>query len=315
MTLFAVAAAGIFPAIHVGRPWLAYWLFPYPSTMGVWPQFRSPLMWDVFAVSTYATISALFWFIGLIPDLATLRDRSDNPALKIVYGMLSFGWRGSARHWNPYESFDFAIGIVPRWHTTIFPPYFVAGAIYSGFAMVLMLAIPIRKIYGLEDFITERHLQNSAKVMLATGLIVAYGYGIEAFMGWYSGDRYDAFTIWNRLHGPYAIPYWALLICNIFIPQVLWIRKLRTSPIALFFVSGVILVGMWLERFIIVVVSLHRDFLTSSWGMYYPTRWDWMTYIGTIGMFLAAIFLFVRLLPMISIFEMRTLLPEAEVKE
>ncbi len=180
--------------------------------------------------------------------------------------------------------------------------------------MVLMLAIPIRKIYGLEDFITERHLQNSAKVMLATGLIVAYGYGIEAFMGWYSGDRYDAFTLWNRLHGPYAGPYWSLLICNIFIPQVLWIRKLRTSPVALFFVSGVILVGMWLERFIIVVVSLHRDFLTSSWGMYYPTRWDWMTYIGTIGMFLAAMFLFLRILPAISIFEMRTLLPEAEVK-
>ncbi len=226
----------------------------------------------------------------------------------MIYGMLSMGWRGSARHWHRYEtaylllaglatplvlsvhtvvSFDFAIGIVPGWHTTIFPPYFVAGAIYSGFAMVLMLAIPIRKIYGLEDFITERHLQNSAKVMLATGLIVAYGYGIEAFMGWYSGDRYDAFTLWNRLHGPYAPWYLALLTCNIFIPQVLWIRNLRTSPVALFLISGVILVGMWLERFIIVVVSLSRDFLTSSWGMYYPTRWDWMTFIGTIGIFLA----------------------------
>ncbi len=226
MTLFAVACAGLFPLLHVGRPWLAYWLFPYPNTMRVWPQFRSPLMWDVFAVSTYATISALFWFVGLIPDLATLRDRTEKRWLKIIYGMLSFGWRGSARHWHRYEtmylllaglatplvlsvhtvvSFDFAIGIVPGWHTTIFPPYFVAGAIYSGFAMVLMLAIPIRKIYGLEDFITERHLQNSAKVMLATGLIVAYGYGIEAFMGWYSGDRYDAFTLWNRLHGPYAL--------------------------------------------------------------------------------------------------------------
>src|ERR1700740_2069665 len=336
MTLFAVASAGIFPAIHVGRPWLAYWLFPYPNTMRVWPQFRSPLMWDVFAVSTYATISALFWFTGLIPDLATLRDRTENPALKIIYGMFSMGWRGSARHWHRYEtmylllaglatplvlsvptvvSFDFAIPIVPGWHTTIFPPYFVAGAIYSGFAMVLMLAIPIRKLYGLEDFITERHLQNSAKVMLATGLIVAYGYGIEAFMGWYSGDRYDAFTLWNRLHGPYAPWYYSLLACNIFIPQVLWIRKLRTSPSALFLVSGVILVGMWLERFIIVVVSLHRDFLTSSWGMSYPTRWDWMTYIGTIGMFLALMFLFLRVLPAISIFEMRTLLPEAEVKE
>ena len=336
MTLFAVAAAGIFPAVHVGRPWLAYWLFPYPNTMRVWPQFRSPLMWDVFAVSTYATISFLFWFAGLIPDFATLRDRSEKRWVQMIYGMLSFGWRGSARHWHRYEtmylllaglatplvlsvhtvvSFDFAIGIVPGWHTTIFPPYFVAGAIYSGFAMVLMLAIPIRKIYGLEDFITERHLQNSAKVMLATGLIVAYGYGIEAFMGWYSGERLDSFMLWNRLHGPYAFWYWSLLMCNIFIPQVLWIRKLRTSPVALFFISLVILVGMWLERFIIVVVSLHRDFLNSSWGMYYPTRWDYMTYFGTIGMFLAAMFLFLRFLPAISIFEMRTLLPEAEVKE
>src|SRR5579862_9415209 len=336
MTLFAVACAGLFPLIHTGRPWVAYWMFPYPNTMGVWPQFRSPLIWDVFAVSTYATTSLLFWFVGLIPDLATLRDRAKNVWVKRAYGALAMGWRGSARHWSRYEtaylllaglatplvlsvhtvvSFDFAVGIVPGWHTTIFPPYFVAGAIYSGFAMVLMLAIPIRKIYGLEDFITERHLQNSAKVMLATGLIVAYGYGIEAFMGWYSGDRYDAFTLWNRLHGPYAPWYLSLLACNIFIPQVLWIRRLRTSPVALFFISGVILVGMWLERFIIVVVSLHRDFLTSSWGMYYPTRWDWMTYIGTIGMFLALMFLFLRILPAISIFEMRTLLPEAEVKE
>src|ERR1700690_3424819 len=336
MTLFAACCAGIFPLIHVGRPWLAYWLFPYPNSMRVWPQFRSPLIWDVLAVSTYATISAVFWFVGLVPDLATLRDRSTNVIAQKLYGILALGWRGSARHWHRYEtaygllaglatplvlsvhtvvSFDFAVAIVPGWHTTIFPPYFVAGAIYSGFAMVLMLAIPIRKLYSLEDFITELHLQNAAKVMLATGLIVGYGYIIEAFMGWYGGDRYDAFTLWNRLHGPYAGPYWALLACNIFIPQVLWIRKLRTSPVALFFVSGLILVGMWLERFIIVVVSLHRDFLTSSWGMYYPTRWDWMTYIGTIGMFLAAMFLFLRILPAISIFEMRTLLPEAEVKE
>src|SRR5580765_8362449 len=335
MTLFAVASAGAFTLVHVGRPWLAYRIFSYPSSMRMWPQFRSPLMWDVFAVSTYATISALFWFTGLIPDFATLRDRSEKPILKIVYGMLSFGWRGAARHGRRYEtmylllaglatplvlsvhtvvSFDFAIGIVPGWHTTIFPPYFVAGAIYSGFAMVLMLAIPIRKLYGLEDFITDRHLQNSAKVMLATGWIVAYGYGIEAFMGWYSGNRYDSFLLWNRLHGPYAFFYWMLLLCNIGIPQVLWMRKLRTSTVGLFLISLVILVGMWLERFVIIVISLHRDFLTSSWGMYYPTRWDWMTFVGTIGMFLAAMFLFVRILPMISIFEMRTLLPEAEVK-
>src|SRR6516165_2355295 len=335
MTLFAVACAGLFPLIHTGRPWMAYYMMPYPSTMGIWPQFRSPLIWDVFAVSTYGTVSLLFWFIGLLPDLATLRDRAKQKWQQVIFGMLSMGWRGSARHWHRYQvaylllaglatplvlsvhtvvSFDFAVGIVPGWHTTIFPPYFVAGAIYSGFAMVLMLAIPIRAAYGMEDFITERHLQNSAKVMLATGLIVAYGYVIEAFMGWYSGNRYEAFTLWNRLHGPYAFWYYSLLACNIFIPQVLWIRKLRTSPVALFFVSLVILVGMWLERFIIVVVSLHRDFLNSSWGMYYPTRWDWMTYIGTIGMFLTAMFLFVRILPMISIFEMRTLLPEAEVK-
>ena len=335
MTLFAVACAGIFPLIHTGRPWLAYWMFPYPNTMNYWPQFRSPLLWDVFAVSTYFTISLLFWFIGLIPDFGTLRDRAENKYARMIFGMLSMGWRGSARHWHRYESaylllaglatplvlsvhtvvsFDFAISIVPGWHTTIFPPYFVAGAIYSGFAMVLMLAIPIRKIYNLEDFITDRHLQNSAKVMLATGWIVAYGYGIEAFMGWYSGNRYDSFLLWNRLHGPYAFWYWFLLASNILIPQVLWFRKMRNSPGWLFLISLVILVGMWLERFVIIVMSLHRDFLNSSWGMYYPTKWDWMTYIGTLGMFMMAMFLFVRILPMISIFELRTLLPEAEVK-
>src|SRR6202795_5145354 len=262
MTLFAVACAGIFPAIHVGRPWLAYWLVSLPNTMGVWPQFRSPLIWDVFAVSTYATISALFWFNGLIPDMATLRDRATHPAARIIYGALSMGWRGSARHWHRYEtaylllaglatplvlsvhtvvSFDFAVGIVPGWHTTIFPPYFVAGAIYSGFAMVLMLAIPIRKIYGLQDFITLRHLENAAKVMLATGLIVAYGYGMEGFMGWYSGNIFDSFLLWNRLHGPYAPWYWSLIATNIIIPQVLWIRKLRSSPVAFFLVSFVVL--------------------------------------------------------------------------
>ena len=335
MTLFAVACAGIFPGVHTGRPWLDYWMFPYPNTMSYWPQFRSPLMWDVFAVSTYFTVSLMFWFIGLIPDFATLRDRAENKYARMIYGLLGMGWRGSARHWARYEmaylllaglatplvlsvhtvvSFDFAVGIVPGWHTTIFPPYFVAGAIYSGFAMVLMLAIPIRKIYGLEDFITDRHLQNSAKVMLATGWIVAYGYAIEAFMGWYGGNRYDATLLWNRLHGPYAVWYYSLLICNIATPQLLWIRKLRNSPFWLFVMSLVILVGMWLERFVIVVISLARDFLPSSWGMYYPTRWDWMTYFGTIGMFLMCMFLFVRILPMISIFEMRTLLPEAEVK-
>jgi molybdopterin-containing oxidoreductase family membrane subunit len=335
MTLFAVACAGLFPVLHMGRPWLAYWLFPYPNTMNYWPQFRSPLVWDVFAVSTYATTSLLFWFIGLIPDLATMRDRATNPVIRFIFGLLAMGWRGSARHWARYEtaylllaglatplvlsvhtvvSFDFAISIVSGWHTTIFPPYFVAGAIYSGFAMVLVLAIPIRKFYDVGDFITERHLENSAMVMLATGLIVAYGYAFEAFMNWYGGNPYEGFLRWNRLHGPYAPWYLALLFFNIVLPQILWIKKFRTNPAWLFLISLDVLVGMWLERFIIVCVSLHRDFLNSSWGMYYPTRWDWAVFIGTLGMFSCAMFLFIRLLPMISIFELRTLLPEAEVK-
>ncbi len=336
MTLFAVACAGIFPIIHTGRPWLAYWLLPYPNTMGVWPQFRSPLVWDVFAVSTYATVSLLFWYVGLIPDLATLRDRSQSRVGRVVYGMLAMGWRGSARHWHRYDtaylllaglatplvvsvhtvvSFDFAIAIVPGWHTTIFPPYFVAGAIYSGFAMVLTLAIPIRKFYGLEDFVTLRHLQNMAKILLVTGLIVAYGYAVEAFMAWYGGDQYEGFMILNRVTGPYWPWYWTLISCNIVIPQVLWFKRVRSNPLVLWCIALVVNVGMWLERFIIVVTSLHRDFLTSSWGMYTPTFWDWATFIGTIGLFVALLFLFLRFLPMISIFEMRTILPEAKVEE
>ena len=336
MTLFAVACAGLFPAIHTGRPWLDYWLLPYPNTMGVWPQFKSPLMWDVFAVSTYATVSLLFWFIGLIPDLATLRDRSQSRTGRMIYGMLAMGWRGSARHWHRYEtaylllaglatplvvsvhtvvSFDFAIAILPGWHTTIFPPYFVAGAIYSGFAMVLTLAIPIRTVYGLEDFITLRHLQNMAKVMLVTGLIVAYGYMSEAFISWYSADKFERFVLFNRVTGPYWWAYAALILCNVAAPQVLWFRRVRTSPLALFVVSLIINTGMWLERFIIIVTSLQRDFLPSSWGVYKPTFWDWSTYIGTIGLFLALLFLFLRFLPMISIFEMRAILPGAKVDE
>jgi Ni/Fe-hydrogenase subunit HybB-like protein len=336
MTLFAVACAALFPAFHTGRPWLDYWLLPYPNTMGVWPQFRSPIMWDVFAVTTYATVSLLFWFIGLIPDLATLRDRSQNKTARVIYGMLAMGWRGSAHHWHRYEtaylllaglatplvvsvhtvvSLDFAVAILPGWHTTIFPPYFVAGAIYSGFAMVLTLAIPIRAVYGLEDFITVRHLQNMAKVMLVTGLIVAYGYAIEAFISWYSADAYEGFMIWNRVTGPYAPAYWALLLCNVVVPQALWFRRVRSSVALLFVLSLVVNVGMWLERFIIVVTSLHRDFLPSSWGMYSPTIWDWSTFVGTIGLFVALLFLFLRFLPMISIFEMRTILPEAKVEE
>jgi Ni/Fe-hydrogenase subunit HybB-like protein len=308
---------------------------PYPNTMGVWPQFRSPLIWDVFAVSTYATVSLMFWFVGLIPDLATLRDRSQSRIGRVVYGMLAMGWRGSARHWHHYDtaylllaglatplvvsvhtvvSFDFAISILPGWHTTIFPPYFVAGAIYSGFAMVLTLAIPIRAVYGLNDFITSRHLQNMAKVMLVTGLIVAYGYLTEAFIGWYSGDRYEEFVLINRLTGPYRVAYWLLLLCNIVIPQLLWLKRIRLNVAALWAISIVINIGMWLERFVIIVVSLSRDFLPSSWGMYAPSFWDISTFLGTIGLFLALLFLFLRFLPMISIFEMRTMLPEAKVE-
>jgi len=337
MTIFAVACAGTFPLLHMGRPWLAYWLTPYPNTMWTWPQFRSPLVWDVFAVSTYATVSALFWFVGMVPDLATLRDRARHRIGQVVYGILAMGWRGSAVHWHRYEtaslllaglatplvlsvhtvvSFDFAIGIIPGWHTTIFPPYFVAGAIYSGFAMVMSLSIPLRKYYRLEDFITKRHLDNMAKVMLATGLIVAYGYMMETFSAFYSGDVYEKFMVLNRWTGPYWPFYWSLIACNIVIPQVLWSRKARANVALLFVISIVVNTGMWLERFIIVVTSLHRDFLPSSWGMYWPTRWDIYTYVGTLGLFFTLFFLFIRYLPVIAISEMRGLVtPEGHGKK
>ena len=322
MTIFAVMQAGLFPLLHLGRPWLFYWLFPYPNTMTVWPQFRSPLVWDVFAVSTYFTISLVFWYIGLVPDLATLRDRAQNRAARMIYAMLALGWRGSARHWHRYEtaylllaglatplvlsvhtvvSFDFTIAIVPGWHSTIFPPYFVAGAIYSGFAMVLILAIPIRAVYNLQDMITDRHLDNCAKIMLATGLIVAYGYVMETFMAWYGGNFYDKHLMWNRMHGPYRAAYWALIAINVGFVNVLWTKKVRFTPKLLWFVSLVVLVAMWLERFVIVVVSLTQDFLPSSWGIYVPTRWDWATFIGTIGFFSLCFLLFIRVMPMISI--------------
>ena len=336
MTLFAVACAGLYPLLHAGRPWLLYWMFPYPNTMGIWPQFRSPLMWDVFAISTYGTVSALFWFIGLIPDFATLRDRARSKTFQIIYGMLAMGWRGSARHWHRYEmaylllaglatplvlsvhtivSFDFAVGVIPGWHATIFPPYFVAGAIYAGFAMVLTLTIPLRKFYGLEDFITMRHIENMAKVMLATGLIVAYGYVMEAFFGWYSGNIYERFMVYNRMVGPYKWFYWSLILCNVLAPQIVWFKRFRTNLVVLWLLSIVVGIGMFLERFVIIVTSLHRDFLPSSWGMYSPTVWDFSMFIGTIGLFFALLFLFIRFLPIISIFEMRTILPEAEVEE
>ena len=334
MTLFAVAAAGLYPALHTGRPWYDFWLFPYPNTMGLWPQFRSPLMWDVFAVSTYATVSALFWFVGLIPDLATLRDRSRSFIGRKIYGMLALGWRGSAKHWHRYEhaylllaglstplvlsvhtivSFDFAVAQLPGWHTTFFPPYFVAGAVFAGFAMVLTLAIPARKMFKLEDFITMRHLENMGKVMLATGLIVFYSYMMELFYAWYSGNVFEKYVLNNdRIFGPYGGMYAALIICNGLAPQMMWIKRLRTSPFWLFVTAMFVNVGMWLERFVIIPGSLHRDFLPSSWGMYHGTRWDWAMYVGSIGLFFFLLFLFMRFLPMISIFEMRTMLPEAQ---
>jgi molybdopterin-containing oxidoreductase family membrane subunit len=337
MTLFAVLCAAIFPVIHTGRPWLAaYWLFPYPNAMTLWPNFRSPLIWDVFAVSTYGLVSLIFWFTGLIPDLATFRDKATHPVLKKVYGILAMGWRGSARHWSRYEnaylilaglstplvlsvhtvvSFDFASAILPGWHATIFPPYFVAGAIYAGFAMVLTLTIPLRILYNLKDFITMRHIENMAKVMLVTGLVVVYGYMSEAFFGWYSGNELERFMLKNRMYyGPYAWSYWLLLLCNFLVPQLMWSKRLRNNVAVVFVVCMFINVGMWLERFVIIVTSLHRDFLPSSWEMYYPTVWDFLTLFGTIGLFVTLIFVFVRVLPLISIFEMRTLLPEATPK-
>jgi Ni/Fe-hydrogenase subunit HybB-like protein len=334
MTLFAVACAGMFPLLHLGRPWKFYYLMPYPNSMSLWPNWRSPLVWDAFAVTTYFTVSLLFWYVGLIPDLATLRDRTTSKVGRVLYGIFALGWRGSAMHWHRYEtaylllaglatplvvsvhtvvSFDFAVSVLPGWHTTIFPPYFVAGAIYSGFAMVLTLAIPIRAVYGLQDFITMKHLNVMAKVMLATGLIVAYGYSIEAFMAWYSGNHFERFMLLNRMTGPYWWSYWGLILTNVLIPQLLWFERIRTKVFVLWCLSIVINVGMWLERFVIIVTSLHRDFLPSSWGMYSPSFWDWSTYVGTIGLFLTLLFLFIRFLPMIAIFEMRTMLPAARV--
>jgi molybdopterin-containing oxidoreductase family membrane subunit len=336
MTLFAVACAVIYPLFHTGRPWLAiYWLLPYPNTMGLWPNFRSPLIWDVFAVSTYGSVSLLFWYIGLIPDVATFRDKAAKLWQKKIYGVLALGWRNSARHWHNYEqaylllaglstplvlsvhsvvSFDFASGVIPGWHATIFPPYFVAGAVFAGFAMVLTLVVPLRKVFGLEDFITSKHLDNMGKVMLVTGLIVAYGYVMELFTAWYSGNLYEIFVIKNRISGPYRWIWFLLILCNVLAVQPLWFRRVRLSPLALWVMSMFVNVGMWLERFVIIPMSLHRDFLPGSWGMYVPTFWDFSTFFGTIGFFLAMMFLFVRVLPAIAMFEMKTLTPEAEVE-
>jgi molybdopterin-containing oxidoreductase family membrane subunit len=331
MTLFAVACAGLFPLLHLGRPWTFFWILPYPNTMGLWPQFRSPLVWDVFAVCTYFTVSLIFWYTGLIPDLATMRDRAKTRLSKIGFGIMSLGWRGSAAHWKHFQtvylilaglstplvlsvhsvvSTDFAVANIPGWHTTIFPPFFVAGAIYSGFAMVLNIMIPLRYVYGLESVITERHLNCMAGVMLATGLMVGYGYVMETFTGWYSGDIFEQYLVINRAIGPYGWTYWLLLTVNIVIPQLLWIRRIRSNPISLFAVSLSINVGMWLERFVIVIVSLHRDFLPSSWGIYAPTGWDWLILFGSVGLFVSLVFLFVRLLPMIPMSEIKEIVAE-----
>ncbi len=336
MTLFAVACAGMFPLLHLGRPWVFFWILPYPDTMGLWPQFRSPLVWDVFAVSTYFTVSLIFWYVGLIPDLATLRDRGRTRAKQVIYGFLALGWRGSARHWQRHQmaylllaglatplvlsvhsvvSFDFSVAMLPGWHSTIFPPYFVAGAIYSGFAMVLNIIIPVRKIYHLEKVITMRHLNNAANVMLATGMMVAYGYIMEAFMAWYSGDIFEQSMMSNRALGPYGWIFWALMLLNVLVPQALWSRRVRTNLVALFFVALSINIGMWVERFVIVITSLHRDFVPTSWGMFYPTVWDWATLWGSVGLFLTLLFLFIRFLPMISISEVRELVAEREEEQ
>jgi Ni/Fe-hydrogenase subunit HybB-like protein len=333
MTLFAVANASLFPLLHLGRPWLAYYIFPYPNTMGLWPQFRSPLVWDAFAIGTYALVSIMFWYIGLIPDLATLRDRAQSRIWKMLYGFFSMGWRGSASHWKRYQTayflmaalatplvisvhsvigLDFATSLIPGWHATVFPPYFVAGAVFSGFAMVLTLAIPLRKFYDLTDFITARHLDNMAKVMLAMGAVVAYGYLMENFLAWYSGEATEIAVYANRFTGEYAPLYIGMLVANVVIPQLLWFRRVRLNPLWLWIISIIINIGMWLERFIIIVTSLYHSYVPASWHLYVPTFWEISLFVGTIGLFLSLIFLFVRFVPVISIFEMRELVAEEE---
>ena len=333
MTIFAVACAGIFPGIHVGRAWVAYWLFPIPNQMSLWPQFRSPLLWDVFAVSTYGTVSLLFWYTGMIPDLATLRDRSKTTLRKVLYGIFSLGWRGSNRHWRNYEmaylilaglstplvlsvhsvvSFDFAVAVVPGWHTTIFPPYFVAGAIFSGFAMVMTLAVPARQWFGLKDFITMRHLENMNKIMLATGMMVGYAYAVEFFIAWYSGNAIERFTFINRALGPYWWAYWIMVTCNVVSPQFFWFKKLRRNVVFMFIISIFINIGMWFERFVIVVTSLASDYLPSSWDYYRPTYVDVLMLVGSFGLFFTLFLLFLRFLPVLAMFEIRNVMPQAK---
>jgi len=332
MTIFAVICALLWPGIHIGRPWLPYWMFPYPNQMGMWPQFRSPLLWDVFAVGTYFTVSLLFWYMGMIPDLATLRDRSKNKIRQFAYGLFAVGWRGSNRHWHRYEraycilaalatplvlsvhsvvSFDFAVAQLPGWHTTIFPPYFVAGAVFGGFAMVILLAIPCRAWFNLKHIITIRHMENMAKIMLATGMIVGLAYTTEVFIAWYSGNPYEGFTFLNRAFGPYAWSYWLMFSCNVFIPQTLWVKKWRNNMTWLFIVSAVVTVGMWFERFVIIITSLTRDFIPSSWGPFWPTWVDLGMLAGSFGLFFTLFLLFVRWLPSVNMAEVKAVMPQA----
>lgn len=330
MTIFAVMCAGLYPLLHTGRPWNAYWLFPYPNILGMWPQWRSPLMWDVFAVSTYFSVSAVFWFVGLIPDFATLRDKTTNKYAKVVFATLAMGWRGSNQHWHRYEqmylllaglstplvlsvhsivSFDFAISIVPGWNVTVFPPYFVAGAVFAGFAMVMTWLIPVRKAYKLEHLVTDRHLDWMAKITLATGLIVFYGYILEIFYSWYSGNFYEfKLLMQTRFTGMYSWAYWLLIFCNGIAPQVFWYHKARKNIFVLMFVSQLVSLGMWLERFVIIPMSLTNNYLPSSDKPYYPSTWDFAMFAGTIGFFIFLMFLFIRFLPIINMFEVKDLL-------
>ncbi|MEA2699511.1 MAG: hypothetical protein QOI66_3782 [Myxococcales bacterium] len=330
MTLFAVICALLFPLIHTGRPWFAaYWLLPYPSTNGIWPQFKSPLVWDVFAVSTYFTVSLLFWFLGLIPDLASLRDSSKSPIKRRIYGLLAMGWRGSGRHWAEYKwaylllaglstplvlsvhtivSFDFAVSVLPGWHTTIFPPYFVAGAVFSGFAMVATWMIPARHFLGLKHVITIRHIENMCKVMLATGMMVTYGYIMEHFIAWYSGNPYEFSQFFRvRQRGPMAPVYWLMIFCNVLVPQLFWFKRVRTNLAIVWIASIFVNVGMWCERFTIVVTSLHRDFIPSSWKMYAPTWVDISLFAGTIGLFSTLFLLFLKFVPAVAVTEVKEL--------
>jgi Ni/Fe-hydrogenase subunit HybB-like protein len=332
MTIFAVICALVYPSVHVGRPWLLFWVFPLPNTMAVWPNFRSPLLWDFFAVSTYALVSLTFWFMGMIPDLAALRDRATGKVRGFLYGLLALGWRGSNRQWHRYEvaylllaalatplvlsvhsvvSFDFATSQLPGWHTTIFPPYFVAGAIFGGFAMVLTLLIPSRQFFGLKEIITMRHLENMAKILLATGSMLGFAYSTEFFTSWYSGNPAERFTFMNRAGGPYAWAFWIMVACNVVVPQVFWSKKARTNLVALMTVAILVNVGMWFERFVIIVTSLSRDFLPSSWGYFRPTYVDVLTFAGTFGLFFTLFLLFLRFLPMVAMAEVKSVMPQA----